>query len=281
MLHADDVIAKVFREKLRGYDQGEVDEFLDQVADALAAHERRTTELASDLAEQQEAAFEAAEAETLLKRTLLAAQRTADDTVARAKEEAAALVADAHAAVEGVHTGARREAAQIVDDATRQATELVAAMRRQIRAEQAASRATLEEVGRITADMHRLRDAFRSDVRAALEARLAALEGPDALPPPPVEAAELAARAQRLAETLPPGGQAEAPAVQARPQEERASEPGHSPREEPDVTGKLPAAAATAAQQTQRMPSQGSEPGAADEAEMGEERWGGWFGDGS
>src|SRR3712207_8382458 len=78
-LTAADVEAQVFREKFKGYDQDEVDAFLDRVSDRLNELERERDEAVSRMQAVEADAAEAIEAERLLKRTLITAQRTADE----------------------------------------------------------------------------------------------------------------------------------------------------------------------------------------------------------
>jgi cell division initiation protein len=87
-----------FREKGRGgggYHPEDVDEFLEQAAlgvEQLLGRLHQAEERARHL---EESASEAASSEELLKRTLVLAQRTADQVVQEAREEAARLVAEA------------------------------------------------------------------------------------------------------------------------------------------------------------------------------------------
>jgi cell division initiation protein len=88
-----------FREKLRGYNQDDVDEFLEQVAvglEALQDQLRQANERANRVGDQRSPASEEEESESA-RRVLVAAQRTADSMVREAREQAAEIVAAAEA----------------------------------------------------------------------------------------------------------------------------------------------------------------------------------------
>lgn len=90
-----DIHHKEFRRSIRGYDDKEVDDFLDAVADEF----ERLFKENIDLSERMEAASEKVrtyqQMETTLHNTLVAAQRSAEEIVATAREEAATILRDA------------------------------------------------------------------------------------------------------------------------------------------------------------------------------------------
>lgn len=86
-----------FREKLRGYNQDDVDDFLEQVAvglEALQQQLRQANERTSRTGDQREAF---SDDDDPVRRTLVLAQRTADMAIKEAHEEAAEIVASAEA----------------------------------------------------------------------------------------------------------------------------------------------------------------------------------------
>jgi len=110
-----------FRDRLRGYDTDEVDEFLEKVAvgvDALRAHLAELEERLAAAADQPPQVAPPAPPPLVLadddaiRRTLVLAQRTADLAISEAREEAARLVeearAEAEAVVDRAEEGARR-----------------------------------------------------------------------------------------------------------------------------------------------------------------------------
>jgi DivIVA domain-containing protein len=107
-----------FREKLRGYNQDDVDDFLEQVAvglEALQEQLRQATERATRTGDQREPF---ADDDDPVRRTLVLAQRTADMAIKEAREQAAEIVAAADARAQATVSQAdeaanlRRESAE-------------------------------------------------------------------------------------------------------------------------------------------------------------------------
>ena len=149
-----------FREKFRGYDPDEVDDFLERVGVAFAELNDKLRE-AGDQVESANArtaraearARDSSEMDDTLRRTLVLAQRTADAAVKEAEEQAAAIVAEAEAraaqqvtssqdrasqtlaAADGESRrkldAAEARAAQVTGEADSQASETVASAREQ------------------------------------------------------------------------------------------------------------------------------------------------------
>ena len=90
-----DIHHKEFGRSIRGYNEGEVDEFLDQVADEL----ERLFKENIDLSERIEAADEKVKGyqdmERTLHNTMVSAQKSAEDIIAKAKHEAEIVLKDA------------------------------------------------------------------------------------------------------------------------------------------------------------------------------------------
>ncbi len=126
-----------FKSARRGYDQGEVDAFVEEVAASLETAQNEATameararaavarlqELSQQPAESTEPSGEPAEvrhtvdeAETI-SRTLLLAQRTADSTVAEAQAEADRVIAAARDEAASGLDAARQEAVRLVEEA--------------------------------------------------------------------------------------------------------------------------------------------------------------------
>lgn len=159
-----------FRDRLRGYDTEEVDDFLEKVAVAV-----------DDLVAQLDAAKEAAERsednadiDESLRRTLVLAQRTADLAVKEARDEAAALLEDARAEAEELVGSARRESSRLRDEAQVRAQETIADL-------EARKTALETEVAEITNFMEALRKQLVFALKGALET-----VGESLKPPAPV-----------------------------------------------------------------------------------------------
>ncbi len=111
-----------FRDRLRGYDTEEVDEFLEKVAVAV-----------DDLLAQLDAAKatatraeESPDIDESLRRTLVLAQRTADLAIKEARDEASAMMEDARAQAEELVGSARQESSQLRAEAQVRAKETIA-----------------------------------------------------------------------------------------------------------------------------------------------------------
>ena len=172
-LTPQDVQQKEFKQQFRGYNEVEVDAFLDEVelelTRLIAENEDLRQRLAS-VVTAQAAAAPGGEADEMLRRTLLLAQRTADETIAAARAEADRLLGEAQAQAE--HTVVR------ADERARAALGDLDARRRQLEAHIEGLRAFERE--------------YRARLRAYLEGQLRDLEGravetpasPPASPPP-------------------------------------------------------------------------------------------------
>ena len=137
-----------FRDRLRGYDTDEVDEFLEKVALAVDGAEAELTELRRR-AEAAEARIEAAEAraeaavssaaaataapsasdelptfdDEAIRRTLILAQRTADLAVSEARAEATQLLSAARAEADSLLNEAERRARRLTSEADQEFNE--------------------------------------------------------------------------------------------------------------------------------------------------------------
>ena len=92
-----DILGASFSKRLHGYDPQQVHEFLSQVASSVEALNRERGELKQSVhqLEQELATFR--EREQALQDALVAAQRSADETLERAREEGQRIVAEAQA----------------------------------------------------------------------------------------------------------------------------------------------------------------------------------------
>jgi cell division initiation protein len=85
------------RARLRGYRRKDVEQLLDDLADTLAGALRERDRLGEQFAELTAKAEEALELETLLRSTLVAAEKAAHETKAQARRESDLIVQEAHA----------------------------------------------------------------------------------------------------------------------------------------------------------------------------------------
>jgi cell division initiation protein len=92
---ARDVHEKQFHDAWRGYNQEEVDDFLDRIAEARNRLERENDALRSRLREVDQMLETSRSTEEMLKKTLVTAQQAAEEAITQAKEKAEHLVGEA------------------------------------------------------------------------------------------------------------------------------------------------------------------------------------------
>ena len=213
-----DVRDQRFRERRKGYDVDEVDAFLERIIaelEALTAErdelQRRVTQVSDEPSE-------------LLARTLMTAQRTADDTVAAAQDEAQRRLADA-----------RAEAAAILEESRQRAA-----------AEQSALDSEAARVSRAAESLVRFRSEYRTRVRAVIAEQLALLDRAGELPDVPAAIADLAAYGDGAdaADQVPPVAEQQVPVAPEPPAPEDAQtydrdQPGVGEGEPPSALGDL------------------------------------------
>jgi cell division initiation protein len=94
-LSARDVNEKQFHDAWRGYNQEEVDDFLDRVAETIDHLRRENDDLRARVRELDQAVAGSRDTEEMLKKTLVTAQHAAEEAVATAKARAEELIAEA------------------------------------------------------------------------------------------------------------------------------------------------------------------------------------------
>jgi cell division septum initiation protein DivIVA len=176
VLGPDEIINYPLRKATRGYQVKEVDDLLDQ----LAVQTRRLLDRVQRAEQERDAlqqeVAETTETESMLKKTLITAQRAAEASVAEAREEA-----------EQLRASSRERAEQLLADAAASANELRAAALRRARADEA-------DIRRYRRDVEEHVEALRTfaeDHRARLQhhlslqqERLAEMDLPSAPPEP-------------------------------------------------------------------------------------------------
>ena len=121
-----DINEKQFRDAWRGYNQEEVDDFLDRVAEAVETTQRENEALRGRNLELEQALSTTREAEEMLKKTLVTAQRAAEEAIAKAKAKAEQLVSEAEARARGANEEARKIIEAAESDANRKTIEIEA-----------------------------------------------------------------------------------------------------------------------------------------------------------
>jgi DivIVA domain-containing protein len=95
VISAREINEKQFHDAWRGYNQEEVDDFLDRVAEAIALVQRENDALRERVAELDQKVESAKTSEEMLKKTLESAQVAAQEAIATARAKAEEIVKDA------------------------------------------------------------------------------------------------------------------------------------------------------------------------------------------
>ncbi len=126
-----DIQHKVFKKKLNGLDQADVDQFLDEIIETLEDEAHQRAALEAEIGDLRERISHFKAMEESLQNTLLLAQRTADEVKASAHKEADLIRHEARLTIEREiasygdrATEARREQQRAVDTAEQAKSEL-------------------------------------------------------------------------------------------------------------------------------------------------------------
>src|SRR5688500_1645090 len=108
-----------FREKLKGYHQDDVDEFLERIAAGLDILQERLRQATERAVRAEQKLSETTEADDAMRRTLVLAQRTADAAVNEAREQAQQIVAAAQSQGQQIVAAAEDHAARLAEESQR------------------------------------------------------------------------------------------------------------------------------------------------------------------
>jgi cell division initiation protein len=247
-----------FRERLRGYNQDDVDQFLERMAAGVEILQQRLRDATERAARAEERPHE--DGDDSLRRTLALAQRTADLAVEEAREQAARLVESAQGEAHAVVSAAQGEANAIVSAAQGEAAALGAeAEAKAARHMEEAQAQALAEVRRLDEIRERLGGEVVSLERHLVEARArahatlveAALQLERLVPDPApaatssgIETSSAVHAPPAAADVLPAGN---APADGLGATDPSAQEPGSGAPmlSQPEVTDRVPAEGAS------------------------------------
>ena len=122
-LTAREIHEKQFHDAWRGYNQAEVDDFLDRVAEALDRLHRENTDLKQRITELDQAVAASRDTEEMLKKTLVTAQRAAEEAIANAKTKAEEIITQAEERVRRTETEGRERIVHAENESRRKAAE--------------------------------------------------------------------------------------------------------------------------------------------------------------
>ncbi|MEA2476079.1 MAG: cell division initiation protein [Actinomycetota bacterium] len=122
-LSSRDIHEKQFHDAWRGYNQEEVDDFLDRIAEAMGRLTRENEALTRRVDDLDSAVASSRDAEEMLKKTLLGAQKAAEEAIASAKAKAEKLISEAEARVKEVDEHVRSKSARSDEELRRRSVE--------------------------------------------------------------------------------------------------------------------------------------------------------------
>jgi cell division initiation protein len=215
-----------FREKLRGYNQDDVDEFLERVAAGVEILQDRLRQATDRALRAEQRASEIDEADEAVRKTLVLAQRTADLAVQEAKEQAARALDAAKAEAKRIEAEASAQARRIAQEAQGRLRADLAALevaRSRLRSDVTALERHVEE------QRGRVRDAMR-DALKRLDSHVPAVApapaGPTIdIPPAPVVDDDEGERVDEVVVIDPPASMSPSDAADAPDAEPESAQP--------------------------------------------------------
>lgn len=121
---ARDIQEQQFHDAWRGYNQEEVDDFLDDIGETIERLTRENDALRNRVRELEETAHSSHATEEMLKKTLLNAQQTADQSIAEAKAKAEKMLAEAQERLQTTDHDIEGRVAHAGEEAQRQIDEI-------------------------------------------------------------------------------------------------------------------------------------------------------------
>lgn len=125
MLTAMDIHNREFKRSFRGYNEDEIDDFLDQVVNDYEKLSRDNEKLKEDLERSKKDLTQYRQLEKNLQDTLLVAQKTADEVTTAARNNADEMKANTQQECENLRRQAEMEAQKKIEEASRQVQHIV------------------------------------------------------------------------------------------------------------------------------------------------------------
>jgi cell division initiation protein len=223
---------KQFHDAWRGYDQEEVDDFLDRIAETVDRIQRENHALTQRVRQLDQAVATSRDTEDMLKKTLVTAQKASEEAIASAKAKAEQLITEAEQRVTRANEEAKSRMSALEDEVRRKTIDL--------------DRDHANRKRDLDTSIERLKSyesELKQRLKTFLEQQLKALDMlMDDRSRPPVRP-ESAANASVTPAPVTAQRPQAAPA-QARPVSTEGSSPGHlSARPSPSVPATAPATA--------------------------------------
>lgn len=124
-LSAIDVQQKTFRERFRGYDPDDVEDFLDRVVETLRGYEVKVRQQQDELEVLKSDVAGSKEAEEAIKRTYITAQRTSQEMITEAQEKADHILEKARTEADAARNDAKSEAGRTIKGAKTEAESIL------------------------------------------------------------------------------------------------------------------------------------------------------------
>ncbi|RJX16737.1 MAG: DivIVA domain-containing protein [Desulforudis sp.] len=190
MIKPLDVRNKEFRRCFRGYDEQEVDGFLDHIVDSMEKMLQENTELWERVERMETAVAHYKELEDVLKSTMLIAQKTAQETKYSAEKESEVIIQEAQARATEILRQASQESEEILRKASTESERMLTDSREQaetvLRQAQREGSRVLDEatakINRIMMEYEELQKQskiFRAKFRSFLNAQIEMLDSDD------------------------------------------------------------------------------------------------------
>lgn len=179
MLTPLDIQKKEFRHSFRGYNNEEVDSFLDRIMQDYEALYRENLDLKEHLAQSEQNMARYREIEDVLQKTMVLAQKNADELRQNTEKEAQLLLDRARIEAEQLSREAEQEAIAVIEKAEKQSAAILAESEKKVMQ-------TIEENSRLK----KQQQMFKIHFRALLEAQTRFLDDDDVKEKPPNEEEE-------------------------------------------------------------------------------------------
>ena len=164
MITAREINEKQFHDAWRGYNQEEVDDFLDRVAEAVAALQRENEALRERLEELDRKVESSKASEEMLKKTLDSAQVAAQESIAAARSKAEEIVREAEERAQK----ARDELRMRVETAEQQVRERTEQIEREQEGRRRQAQESVAQLEAYESDLKRKLHSFLEQQSAAL-----------------------------------------------------------------------------------------------------------------
>ena len=186
-----DIHNKEFKRSFRGYNEDEIDEFLDQVVNDYERLYRENDQLKKDLELSKKANVDYVNREQTIKDTLVMAQKTAEEVTKSAKENAEALKEATARDCQNLRRQTEIDCKDAQQKAEREAQQMIAEARERVRR-------IVEEYDRLV----RAKNDYLTKVRTSLAQELAIVEQTMKELPDPTEADRAAGAAAARAKDV-------------------------------------------------------------------------------